>query len=101
MNIKAYLRNNAIWTQMIKPHLPTNTLKLRLASVLGIGGLYSLLTSCEGFSVVAKTVFIAHCIHRDKKTIGLFVQFVDYCFRLRTTTDAEVRTCVCGTVHHG
>jgi hypothetical protein len=93
LNVKGYLRNNAIWTDHIKPKLPTSPLQLRRVSVLGIAALYSLFTSCEGFSVVAKTTFVAHCIHRDE-TLGLFVQFVDFCFRLRLTTDAEVSVCL-------
>ncbi len=67
-----------------------NLLKLRLESVLGVSGLYSLFTACGGFSCASKTVFVAHCMQRDASLLGPFVQFVDYCFRLRSNTDPEV-----------
>jgi hypothetical protein len=89
--VKDFLRSNAIWTELIKPALSTSPLTLRFASVLGIGGVYSLLTSCEGFSVVARTAFLSHCVDLDPTRLGVFATFVDYCFRLRAASDVEVR----------
>lgn len=87
--IQEYLHNNAIWTQQIKPFLPKIHLSLRFSSVLKIGGLYSLLTVHDGYSVASRTTFIAHCLNKDK-TLGQYIQFVDFCFRLRHTNDAEI-----------
>lgn len=87
--MQQYLYNNFIWTKQIKPRLPTNHLALRFHSVVKMGGLYSLLTVHDGYSTVARTVFIAHCLQQDKK-LGQYIEFVDYCFRLRHTNDSEI-----------
>lgn len=80
-----------MWIQRYKPFLPTNLLKFRLVNVLGIGGLYTLMTSTEGSYTICRSSFVQYCMSSNDVEVNLFMQFVDSCFRLRMTDDSEVR----------
>lgn len=89
--VKEFLSHNAIWTELLKPHVVAhNPLQRRFQSVVGMGGFYSLLTAQDGFSVVARIGFYTFCEEADKKTLGVFAQFVDFCFRLRLCDEPQV-----------
>ena len=109
INRKEYLRTCNIWTQRCRPCMPLgNPLRMRLHSVIGLGGLYALLTAQDGFSIVCREAFYVYCRQLGRPTgttaektsrgrgegegvMERMVKFVDYCFRLRICDDPEVR----------
>ena len=90
-HVKSFLSINAIWTEQLKPNvIACNPLQRRFQSVVGMGGFYSLLTSQDGYSVVARISFYKFCNDTDAKTLGEFAHFVDFCFRLRMCEEPQV-----------
>jgi len=90
--VKEFLNHNSVWTEQLKPHVPArNPLQRRFQSVVGMGGFYSLLTSQDGFSVVARVAFYQFCEDIDANTLGKFARFVESCFRLRLCDEPQVR----------
>ena len=86
--IKTKVKNDEIWN-MLKPDLPTRSLKQRAAFLHGLGSLFNLMVATEGYAIVARAAFIDHCKEIDPVGLGHFAEFSYYCFRLRVC-DSEL-----------
>ena len=90
--MKAIVRSDAIWTTFMLPEVSHRPYKRRVFMTHGLGGLYRLMTAVDGFSVVGRATFVAHCCALEPGGAGLFAQFAALCFRLRICDQSDVRT---------
>jgi hypothetical protein len=55
----------------------------------GYPGVYRLFANTDGYCVVARQAFEAHCKAVDAPRLGMYCRFVTMCFRLRTINNGE------------
>jgi hypothetical protein len=70
--------------------LRLGSLEYRSFFLHGLGGLYRLMTACDGYSTAARASFVLHCERKDPLVLGKLALFKAHCFRLRTCENAEI-----------
>lgn len=88
--IKIQLRSDEIWN-LLKTEMPTQEIKRRAYFIHGLGSLFNLMVASEGYAIVARSLFIQHCIEVDPHGMGKFAEFAAFCFRMRVCDCEEVK----------
>jgi len=88
-HVKLQLKSDDIW-HILKTEMPTQDNKKKAYFIHGMGSLFNLMVASEGYAIVAKSLFMAHCIEVDPRGMGKFAEFASYCFRLRVSDCEEV-----------
>lgn len=79
------------WRKSVGDLRPTHELGRRAFNSIGLGGLYSVLTSPRGSCVAIRLAFEAHCELVDPDNLGKFATFASACMQLRCCDDWEVK----------
>ena len=97
---KKLVKNELIWKNMIMPVLaereadslwnhPSRNFKWILFKYCGYPAVYRIYANVDGYSVVARQAFEAHCKALDPERLGKYARFVSMCFRLRTVNNTD------------
>ncbi len=98
---KKLVKNELIWKDKIVPVLaereanpewnhPSRNFRWILFKYCGYPAVYRLYANVDGYSVVARQAFEAHCKALDPNRLGKYARFVSMCFRLRTVNNVDV-----------
>lgn len=92
-NTKTFLQQNNVWVEKIQPQvtkLRNRRIRMQFFEVLGMGGLYSLLTAETAVMLVARRAFYTHCVQYETAVVANYANFIDYAFRIRVCDDDEI-----------
>jgi len=97
---KKIVKNELVWKNKIMPILaeressaewnhPSRNFKWILFKYCGYPAVYRMYANVDGYSIIARQAFEAHCKALDPERLGKYSRFVSLCFRLRTVNNAD------------
>ena len=97
---KKLVKNEMVWKNMIVPVIAqreadpqwnhkSRNFRWILFKLCGYPAVYRMFANTDGYSIVARQAFEAHCKAVDPNRLGMYCRFVTMCFRLRTINNND------------
>lgn len=87
--MKSKLQSEKIW-DLLNEDVPEHGFKRQASFLHGLGALFNLFVASDGYAIVARAMFIDHCLEKDRNGLGRFAEFAWNCFKLRICDNEHI-----------